>query len=222
MCCHSETSAIAPIVAAVGLSLNIKTVTAWTDTDLVFTMHTGLPVGPQCRLACYERCRELLVYGVGEGDGGRAVVPEVEVQALPRHLSVLLEVRSNDANNRVADLAESLEGEPLSPGSIRAGIGLVRHPQVGAQHIDAGLPVLLPVISQPRMAYTPASLTTGGLSLPSCPAAAPNRSFNVLVRCSARLRSSCFRCSCNARAPRRGRHHGRAPRGPARRHPGAP
>ena len=28
----------------------------------------------QCRLACYDRRRELVVYGVGEGDGGRAVV----------------------------------------------------------------------------------------------------------------------------------------------------
>ena len=45
------------------------------------------------------------------------------------------------------------------------------------------------------MAYTPASRTAGGLSLPSCPAAVANRSFSVRVRCSASVLSSCMRCS---------------------------
>ena len=48
------------------------------------------------------------------------------------------------------------------------------------------------------MAYTPASRTAGGLSLPSCPAAVANRSFRVRVRCSASVLSSCLRCSSSA------------------------
>ena len=47
------------------------------------------------------------------------------------------------------------------------------------------------------MAYTPASRTAGGLSLPSCPAAVANRSFSVRVRCSASVLSSCSRCSAS-------------------------
>ena len=48
------------------------------------------------------------------------------------------------------------------------------------------------------MAYTPASRTAAGLSLPSCPAAVANRSFSVRVRCSASVLSSCLRCSSSA------------------------
>ena len=42
------------------------------------------------------------------------------------------------------------------------------------------------------MAYTPASRTAGGLSLPSCPAAVPNRSLSVWRRCSVNVLSSCL------------------------------
>ena len=73
---------------------------------------------------------------------------EVEVQALPGHRSVFLEVCGDDPDDGVADFADGLEGKSLRLGSVLAGIRLVWHAQIGAQHIDAGLPVFLPVISQ--------------------------------------------------------------------------
>ena len=75
---------------------------------------------------------------------------EVEVQALPGHRSVFFEVRGDDPDDGVADFADGLEGKSFRLGSVLAGIGLVWHARVGAQHIDAGLPVFPPVISQTR------------------------------------------------------------------------
>ena len=43
----------------------------------------------------------------------------------------------------VADLAAGPEGKPLRHGRLLARLGLIRHAQVGAQHIDEGLPVRL-------------------------------------------------------------------------------
>ena len=80
---------------------------------------------------------------------------EVEVQALPGHRSVFSEVRGDDPDDSVADFAVGLEGKSLRLGSVLARIGLVGHAQIGAQHIDAGLPVLLPVISQARHGVHP-------------------------------------------------------------------
>jgi hypothetical protein len=39
---------------------------------------------------------------------------------------------------------------PVRSGSLFARVRLVRHAQIAAQHVDAGLPVLLPVIGQDR------------------------------------------------------------------------
>ena len=50
----------------------------------------------------------------------------------------------------VADLAAGLEGQPLLHGGIIAGPRFIRHAQVGAQHVNTHLPVILPVISQAR------------------------------------------------------------------------
>ena len=55
----------------------------------------------------------------------------------------------------MADFAAGPEGKPLWLGSILARIGLVWHAQIAAQHIDAGLPVLGPVISQARHGIHP-------------------------------------------------------------------
>ena len=68
---------------------------------------------------------------------------------------VLPEVSGDDPDDGVADFPGGLEGKPLRLGSILAGVGLIRHPQVSAQHVDAGLPVLLPVISQARHGVHP-------------------------------------------------------------------
>ena len=80
---------------------------------------------------------------------------EVEVQALPGHRRVIFEVRGDDPDDGVADFAAGPEGKPLRLGSILARIGLVWHAQIGAQHIDARLPVLGPVISQARHGIHP-------------------------------------------------------------------
>ena len=69
---------------------------------------------------------------------------EVEVQALPGHRRALLD-------------------KPLRAGSFVARIGLVRHAQIGAQHIDAGLPVLGPVIRQARHDMHPGESDRGRL-----------------------------------------------------------
>ena len=56
----------------------------------------------------------------------------------------------DDPDDGMADLAAGLEGQPLLHRSIIAGHRFIGHTQVGAQHVDARLPVVLPVISQAR------------------------------------------------------------------------
>jgi len=57
---------------------------------------------------------------------------------------------ADNPDDRMADLLIGTELQPALRRRTLARIGLVRHPHVGAQHVDAGLPVLLPVISQAR------------------------------------------------------------------------
>jgi hypothetical protein len=52
---------------------------------------------------------------------------EVEEQTLPGHLGPVFEVRGDDPDDRVADLAHRLEGKSLLFGSVLARIGLVWH-----------------------------------------------------------------------------------------------
>ncbi len=80
---------------------------------------------------------------------------EVKVQSLPAYRGAFPEARGDDADDRVADFADSLEGKPLRLGSVLAGIRPVRHAKIGAQHIDAGLPIFLPVIGQARHGVNP-------------------------------------------------------------------
>jgi hypothetical protein len=56
----------------------------------------------------------------------------------------------DDPDDGVSDFAVRLESKPLRLGTILARIGLVRHAQIGAQDIDAGLSVLFPIIRQAR------------------------------------------------------------------------
>ena len=51
--------------------------------------------------------------------------------------------------------AYGLEGKSLHPGSVLAGIGFIWHAQIGAEHVNAGLPVFLPVICQARDSVHP-------------------------------------------------------------------
>ena len=134
---------------------------------------------------------------------------EVEVQALPGHRCVIFEVRGDDPDDGVADFAAGLEGKPLRRGSILARVGLVWHAQVGAQHIDAGLPVLLPVISQARHGIHPGQPDRRRLITPQLPG---RRGEPLIQRPGALLRkrpvqllallrerwSSCLRCSLSA------------------------
>ena len=80
---------------------------------------------------------------------------EVKVSALPGRRSVLSEVRGDDPDDGVTDFAVGLEDKSFRLRSIMARIGHVRHTQIGAQHIDAGLAVFKPVISQPRHGVHP-------------------------------------------------------------------
>jgi hypothetical protein len=61
----------------------------------------------------------------------------------------------DDMHYGVADFAAGLEGKLFSCGNAFAGIRLIRHPRISTQHIDAGLPVGLPVISQGRHGVHP-------------------------------------------------------------------
>jgi hypothetical protein len=65
------------------------------------------------------------------------------------------EMRGNNAGDRTPDFAKGLEGLLLRLGSILARIGWVRHAHIGAEHVNAGLPVSLPVISQSRHGVHP-------------------------------------------------------------------
>ena len=49
--------------------------------------------------------------------------PEVEVQALPGHRSVFLEMRGDDPDYGMADFADGLEGKSLRPGASWPGSG---------------------------------------------------------------------------------------------------
>lgn len=66
-----------------------------------------------------------------------------------------MEVRGDDPDDGVPDFAASPEGKPLRAGSLLARIGLIRHAQITAQHVNAGLPVLFPVIRQARHGIDP-------------------------------------------------------------------
>jgi len=73
---------------------------------------------------------------------------EIEVQALPGHRGVSLEVRGDDPDDRVAHFADGLKSKSLRRRSVLSRVGLVRHAQIATQDINAGLPVLCPVVSQ--------------------------------------------------------------------------
>ena len=57
---------------------------------------------------------------------------EVELQALPGHRSVLIEVLGGDLDDGMTDFADGLEGKSFRLGSVLARIGLVWHAQIGA------------------------------------------------------------------------------------------
>jgi hypothetical protein len=64
-------------------------------------------------------------------------------------------MRGDNPNDRMADLADSIKGTPLRLASVLARIQLVWHAQISAEHVDTGLPVFLPVISQARHGVHP-------------------------------------------------------------------
>ena len=92
-----------------------------------------------------------------------------------------------------------------SGGSLVARVGLVRHAQIGAQHIDAGLPVLGPVIRQARHGIHPGQPDRRRLIIAQLPGrrgeplvqrpGALLRKRPVQLLTLLRLRVSCLRCS---------------------------
>jgi hypothetical protein len=61
---------------------------------------------------------------------------------------VLRAAALSDPDDGVPDFAAGRKGKSLRLGSLFTWVRLLWHAQVGTQHIDAGLPVLLPVVSQ--------------------------------------------------------------------------
>ena len=74
---------------------------------------------------------------------------EVEVEALPGHRRARAQMVADEPDDGVAYLPVGPVSGPYVRGGVVAGVGVIGQAQVGAQNIDAGLPVLLPVISQP-------------------------------------------------------------------------
>ena len=103
-------------------------------------------------------------HGAGESAAVEDDAGEVKVAALPGHGRVGLEVGGDDPDDGVAHLAAGAEGQPLRRRCPLARVGLVGHAQVGAQHVDAGLPVRPPVIGQARHGMHPGQ-PHGGLGV---------------------------------------------------------
>jgi hypothetical protein len=83
-----------------------------------------------------------------------------------------------------------------------------------SQHATSCRTISAQSSARPAMAYTPASLTSGGLSLPSCSAVVANRSLKVRVRCSPSVWFNFDRFGqtvhCGQRKPAEGLLDGRA------------
>jgi hypothetical protein len=58
-------------------------------------------------------------------------------------------VGADEPDDRVAHFPVRLVSGPFGRVSVVARARIVGQTQVGAQHVDAGLPVLLPVVGQP-------------------------------------------------------------------------
>jgi hypothetical protein len=67
-------------------------------------------------------------------------------------------VRGDDPDDGVADFAVSLEGTPVPQWNLFTRIRLIWDAQIAAQHINAGLPILRPVIGQDRHGVHPGQL----------------------------------------------------------------
>jgi hypothetical protein len=86
---------------------------------------------------------------------------EVEVQALPGHRRILSEMCGDDPDVGVADLTDTAECEPLRCRGLVTRLGLIGNTQIGAQNVDASLPVLLPVVGQARHGMHPGQADCG-------------------------------------------------------------
>jgi len=96
--------------------------------------------------------------GAGEVAAVEDHTGEVEVEAAPGLRGGSVQVGGDDPDDGVADVAAGLEGQPLLQRGILAGVWFVGHAQIAAEHIDAGLPILLPIISQARHRIDPGEL----------------------------------------------------------------
>ena len=88
-------------------------------------------------------------------------------------------MRGDDPDDGVPDFAAGPEGKPLRAGSLLARIGLIRHAQITAQDVNAGLPVLFPVIRQARHGVNPGQTDFRRLVT----AQLPGRRSEPLVQC---------------------------------------
>ena len=80
---------------------------------------------------------------------------EVELQALPGHRRVVSEMRGDDPDDGMAHFPVRPVSGPVSRDGILARLQSIGQAQITAQHINAGLPVLGPVIRQARHGIHP-------------------------------------------------------------------
>ena len=80
---------------------------------------------------------------------------EVEVKAFPGPRRPPAQMVADQTDDGVPHLPVSPVGSPLGRFGIVARVRIVGQAQVAAQHIDAGLPVFAPVISQARHGIHP-------------------------------------------------------------------
>src|SRR6266567_2159599 len=93
---------------------------------------------------------------------------EVEVKAMPGAVAgqacgVGPKVGSDDADDSVVDLAFGLPGEAVVLARVVGGLGLVGHAQVGAEDVDAGLPLVGPVVGEAGHSVNAGEADGGGV-----------------------------------------------------------
>src|SRR5215831_6986659 len=106
--------------------------------------------------AVSERCAvEAGIGAAGEHRAGKVIgaveygAAEIEPEPCPWGWRVLAQMTGDDVHGGLAHLLLGLEPPPDRRAGPAARVWLVSPPQVGAQHVNAGLPVLWPVVGQP-------------------------------------------------------------------------
>jgi hypothetical protein len=71
---------------------------------------------------------------------------EVEIQVLPGRFCFFSQMLCDYSDDGVTHFTAGAEGEPVTNRSTLAGVRLIGHTQIGAQHVNTCLPILFPVV----------------------------------------------------------------------------